>query len=188
MITTVPPPTLAPQDDDPVRAALTSAIVRQDLIAQAVSRLNRWLADRPKMVRLQEAEVIVNETLKRAWERRATFDPARDVGGWLHGILSNVASEKCRELRKQPAQLPEKIESAAREVSYGQEPGDLTRLLNHLNATDRNLVTWAVIENLSHKEIGERLNIREDASRQRLRRLLNDMKHEFQALLREGDR
>ena len=78
---THPPPAVAP-DDDPVAVALGDPATRRDLIAQAMSRLNRWLADRPRASRLQEAEEIANEVVERVLSNRAKYDSAR---GGLRG-------------------------------------------------------------------------------------------------------
>jgi len=43
-----------------------------------------------------EARDAAQEAFVRAWERRASFDPARDFGAWVLGIARNAAIDRLR--------------------------------------------------------------------------------------------
>jgi RNA polymerase sigma-70 factor (ECF subfamily) len=100
---TSPPPTAPP--DDPVVRTLSDPTVRQGLLGHALAILDQWLADRPRGVRLQEAEEIVQNTCVVVLTRQADYDPAvGTVVGWAHGILVRVAYSLARTVRRQAAQ------------------------------------------------------------------------------------
>jgi RNA polymerase sigma-70 factor (ECF subfamily) len=180
MTPAVPQPATAPPDD-PVRAALDDPGLRGELTAHALARLGTWLSDRPAVVRTDAAEEIVQEALRRAWDRRATFDPAAgsSVAGWVHGILNNALSEYCRALRKQPAQLPADPagwESLAGRMDPAGDTADVQTWLDQLPADQRRIVTLHHLDELSHREIGKQLGISEANSRIRLARAMLELR------------
>lgn len=187
-MTPVTAPTTAAPPDDPVRAALADPATGPALMAQAMSRLNRWLADLPRSRREQEAREVVDLTTARAWEVRATFDPAvGGAGAWLHGVLVRVLSEHCRKLRKLPAQPPADLDGRAARPDFGTDPGsDVIARLDRLRPDERALVEWAVFDDLSHRQIADRLKIREGTARVRLHRVLTKLEHSIRAERREG--
>jgi RNA polymerase sigma-70 factor (ECF subfamily) len=177
-------PTATAPPDDPVRAALADPATEPALFAQALSRLNRWLADLPLERRRQEAQDVVDQACLRALEKGRSFDPALgDVGAWLHGLLANVIREHCRKLRKLPAQPP------ADGAGWDHLEGRLTRgdaaraaaLLDRLTLDERNLVEWHYYDDLSFRHIGERLKISEGTARQRVHRTLAKLRRSVQA-------
>lgn len=184
---THPPPTAKP-DDDPIAVALGDPATRRDLLAQAMSRLNRWLADRPRASREQEAEEIVNEVVKRAWAGRAKYDPSRaGIRVWLGGFVPRVLAEYCRKLRKVEA-LPIAFQHRHREctIDVSFDGWNLDDALRQIPPEERKLVVWACVDELTHREIGDRLRITEDNSRQRLRRALAKLERIITSLRGEG--
>ncbi|HVK17095.1 MAG TPA: sigma-70 family RNA polymerase sigma factor [Fimbriiglobus sp.] len=180
MTPAVPQPATAPPDD-PERAALDAPELRGELTAHALARLGIWLSDQPAATRADAAQEIVQETLQRAWRRRDTFDPAAgtSLAGWTHGILNHVLSEHCRALRKQPAQPPADPagwEDLAARMDPAEDPAEVNDLLDLLPADRRQIVTLYYLNELSHREIGERLGISEVCSRVRLARALNELR------------
>lgn len=185
--TTHPPPT-APPEDDPVVIALGDPATRRELLARAMSHLNRWLRDKPRGFREQEAEDIVNEVQKRAWAIRANYNPERgNVRAWLAGFVPRVLAEYCRKLRKAEA-LPIAFQHRLRgnAVDVSCEGWDLDDALERIPTEERNLVMWAIVDELTHREIGDRLRISEDNSRQRLRRILHKLERIITSQLGEG--
>ncbi len=185
--TTHPPPAVAP-DDDPVAVALGDPATRRDLIAQAMSRLNRWLADRPRASREQEANEIVDMVIERAWAGRAKYDAARaDVRAWVGGFVPRVLAEYCRKLRRAEA-LPIAFEHRHREsaIDVSFEGWSLDDALKRIPPEERELVVWACVDELTHREIGDRLKITEVNSRQRLKRALGKLERIITSLRGEG--
>lgn len=184
------PATTAPPDD-PVRAALSDPATEPALLAQALSRLNKWLADLPVTRREQEAKEIVDQARLRALEKSSSFDPALgEVGAWLHGILTNVLSEHCRKLRKLPVQPRAdgaNWESLEQRLSRG-DTAQLAALLDRLNPDERNLVEWAHFDDLTFRQIGERLKIPEGTARQRFHRTMTKLKRSVQSENSEDNR
>ena len=161
---------------DPIRAALDDPALWNRLSKHALCRLNRWLADKPRTRRVQESQEIVAETMKRAWQNRAVFNPAAGVvAGWVHGILVRVTNEHCRKLRKLPTQPPADFD--ARTATIVEPPiGDLTRYLERLSPEDRALIQWFHLDEDSHADIANRLGISEGTVRTRLCRAMARLK------------
>ncbi len=169
--------TLAAPPVDPVSAALQDPELRERLRAQVLCRLNRWLPDQPRTRRLQEAEEVIDRVLAIAWQKRDEFEPTRDVGAWVHGIAVRVASEACRKLRKQPAQFLPDADPRSVEAEDLSEPAfDPFALLDHLPPDDRIAVEGFFRFGWSHRQIGDRLGIREGTARQRLNRALSKLR------------
>jgi RNA polymerase sigma-70 factor (ECF subfamily) len=119
----------------------------------------------------------VQEASKRAWERRAEFDPNRSVAAWLHGILELVLYEHCRTLRKQPAQPaanPAAWDALAERLA--NDAGGLSELLDALPDNQRQIVTMHHLDGLSHEQIAAKLNISVGNSRIRLARAMGELK------------
>jgi RNA polymerase sigma-70 factor (ECF subfamily) len=172
MTPAVPQPATAPPDD-PVRAALNDSRILDELRKHAHVMLSRWLADRAASTWAEEAGDVVQETQQRALTMAATFDAARSVAAWLHGILINVVSEHCRKLRKLPLQQPDDPADWDRFTRRVDPTGDTAELLELLPEKQRRFVTMHLLDGLSHREIGRRLNISEGNSRVQLTRALN---------------
>ena len=77
---------------DPVREALTDAVVRNELLHHAEAILARRLVGRPAAVRSEAAIDAVQETQLRAMQKGNTYDAAAgSVRAWLHGIMGQVS-------------------------------------------------------------------------------------------------
>lgn len=160
---------------EPVLAALDDPDLRGRLRVHAGCLLNRWLADQPRTRRDQEADEIVNEALARAWEKRAAFDPAIGIAaGWVHGFVFRVLAEACEKLRKLPTQgIPDATELTVDPDEFDDEPDfDPFALLVHLPEDDRIAVEGFFRLGWSHRQIADRLGIREGTARQRVSRAL----------------
>ena len=162
---------------DPVRAGLGDPEVVERLKAQAMTRLNAWLADLPRERRAQQAEDVFQQTVERALARADSYDAAKgDVGGWLHGILVHVLKETCRKLRKQPAQAAlDRVPAAA--VPDAPDQFDPLTLLEHLSPDERVCVEGFYLQRWSHRQIADRLGIEVGTARARLRRALIKLRH-----------
>lgn len=172
MTPALPQPTTAPPDD-PVQAALTDTSMLEELRKHAYTKLSRWMTDRSPASWVEEARDIVQETIERALQLAAKFDPSRSVAAWLHGILDNVSSEHCRKLRKLPYQQPDDPGAWDRFTRQIDPSIDTADLLELLPEKQRRFITMHLLDGLTHREIGQRLNISECNSRVQLTRALN---------------
>lgn len=174
---TSPPPTAPP--DDPVGLALADPAVRGELLCHALAILDRWLADKSRVVRREEAEDIVQNACEVALRRRADYDPsAGTVAGWAHGILVRVAYSQARAVRRQAGQPADtaKWEQLATDLSDPADAVDATLdapvYLARLTTDQRALLDMRHRDGLELDQIAARLGISPGAVRVRLCRAL----------------
>lgn len=175
---TSPPPTAPP--DDPVCRALADPAVRGELLRHALAILDRWLADKPRAFRQEEAEDIVQNTCAVALRRQADYDPATGtVIGWTHGILVRVAYSQARSVRRQASQPadPAKWEQLATDMSAPPADAadatlDIPVYLARLTSDQRALLDMRYQDGLELDQIAARLGISPGAVRVRLCRAL----------------
>jgi RNA polymerase sigma factor (sigma-70 family) len=176
MSPTVTPPIAAPPDD-PVLAALNEPSLRLELKKHALACFSKHLANRPLALRIEEAEDAVQETLKRALASQCKFDPASGTAaGWIHGIMSKVCLETCRNLRSQPQQSPASLDAFPERSESPRSMSELTGLLDRLASEERQLVVWHHLDELSHLQISEKLGISPGACRVKLSRIMTELK------------
>jgi len=163
-------PSLAPPAN-PVRAALDNSIIAHKLRIHAMSRYRGVRVNREELI-----DDTINETIRVALEKGATFDPNRgSVAAWLYGIMNNVISEQRRKFHKQPVQLPTDLggwDSVVACLEVSDHSCELAKLLTALPPDQRKLITWHHLDGLSHEEIAVRLNISAENSRTRLARAM----------------
>ena len=135
----------------------------------------------------QEATKLTFDVVWRDWETVKEYPPERFLA-WLYGVAKNkikeirrdqppstesTSEEWCRalideeNLRKQP--LNEEEEDR-RFVQY------IDQICSQLKPKDLNLFQMRVIEEMSHREIGEKLGISENAAKLRWARLVDKLK------------
>lgn len=189
MSPSVSPPIAAPPGD-PARAALGNPALHFQLEKQAKAFFQRYLAARPRSFQLDEAGEAIQDACKRALDKSAKFDPAKgSTDGWIHGILQVVCCERCRLLNVRHQQIPDNSavwSSLEAKLDSDRNTEELSALMKELKDEDRQIVTWAYVEELSHIEIAEKLGISRGASRVRLSRALVALKH--LASEKEGER
>jgi RNA polymerase sigma-70 factor (ECF subfamily) len=171
----------------------------------ALYRFAMRLARRP-----DAADDLVQDTFMRAFRAFHTFVPGTNVRAWLFQILrhvfinryraervrrSEVAFESIAENRLQDASPGDPRGSDPESIVMGSIlPDDLRRALRELPQPFREAVTYAWIEELSYREIAERLSVPIGTVMSRIhrgRRMLQESLHEFAAARRlvvtEGD-
>jgi len=179
----------ATDSEDPLVKAFGDGAFQSQLERQALSRLNRRLSDMPMQRRQEEAKEIVQKCLTAACAAKQKYDPqAGPVCAWVHGFLVNELRSHCRKLRKQPVQLDghvgiwESIEEKLTDIDHSQA----SRLLDYLPADKRRMVEWYYLDELSYRQIGERLKIQEATARQQVRRAMKELRRRAQADEQEG--
>ncbi len=75
-----------PAEGDPLTVALNDPAGRTRLHNAARALLGKWCAHLSPAQRTAEAEVVVQEAITRAWERRDRLDPSRNVTIWDHRV------------------------------------------------------------------------------------------------------
>jgi RNA polymerase sigma factor (sigma-70 family) len=176
-------PAAAPPDD-PVREALVDTVLREELLKQALAVLGRCLPRPSAADRVDRADEALQETYVRALQRRATFDPTRSVGAWLHGIMIHVLSELTRPSRRSSGK--ESLDAGQWEqLAIDLAPAAADAVPNRLDATaylmmlppeHREVLQLRFYEGLSHDEIARRLGIGKGNARVRLCRALSYVK------------
>lgn len=124
------------------------------------------------------AEDLVQDTLLRAWERRASFREEASLRTWLHRILHNLAVDRSRRSAREV--VVEEVEERWRDDAYTVDPvavveraqlredlqDGLVRVPDHL----RTALVLHDIEGWTAHEIAEMHDISVGAAKQRLRR------------------
>ena len=128
-----------------------------------------------------EAEGVLAEVFRIAFERRATFDVERPLLPWLYGIAANVVAKHHRSETRRLAALSR---HAARDVAHSTDPGAragdavdagrqaarLLAALAELRPDERTVVLLHAWEDLGYAEIADVLGIPIGTVRSRLSR------------------
>ena len=116
----------------------------------------RWLQD------VEDAEVLVNDRLIRAWRQADRFDPARGrAGAWLFGIARHVATDRLRSRGRQPGPV---VEGAPDPIGHLDvdalaEAWEIAAALDRLPAVQREVLLLAYRDDLSQSQIAEVLGV-----------------------------
>ncbi len=126
-----------------------------------------------------EAQDLVQETARIAWQRRAQCLAGSDVAAWLAQIVRHTGANWRRKLAVQPRDLAELPELVARGDSAPtwpftrlQEdlPEDLSRALQSLPSVARACLLLHVVVGLSFPEIAKLLDLAENTAMSHARR------------------
>jgi RNA polymerase sigma-70 factor (ECF subfamily) len=171
--------------DHPVAVALNDPVVQTRLGNAARALLGKRAAELSPTQRTAEAEVIAQEAAARAWKHRDRFDASRDVVKWLVGFIVNVAREFAKRRSRDATSPPEDgpgLEALAVDPSRPVDdivPDRLLadHLLERLPPADRDIVRMKYWGEMTCAEIGERIDMQENAVRIRLYRAILKLKH-----------
>lgn len=115
----------------------------------------------------QEAEDMSQESFLRAYDRLATFDPARPFGPWIRRVAANYCLN--RLALRRPVTLPLEDEhevsqgTPRRQVEYAAEAADRAReirsALMRLTPHYRAVIELRHFQELSYNEIAQLLGI-----------------------------
>lgn len=173
MTTTALPSTPAPPADDPVRAAVAQPQTLDNLRRQAQALMSRRPRPRP------DADDVASATVERALKVAANFDPARcSVGGWLHGLLANVAREKVREFARHPHQPPawEPPARPATDLDLAEHRFMIERFLSKLDPVGQAAVKMRYLEEREYPDIAAALGVSPVNARMLVSRAITKMK------------
>jgi len=119
------------------------------------------------------AEDLVQDTLERAWRRRAEFTPATDLKPWLFAVLRNRAIDEYRKTRRSEgyaldAPLFKATEPA--DQHWRVLETELGRFITALPPGARDALMLVIGAGLTHKEAAEILGCPLGTLKSRIRR------------------
>ncbi len=117
---------------------------------------------------IDQAMDLVQDVFMLALSRSEELKSHPAPEGWLMKTLENLVRNERRRLSSREITLDPEIPVAVPEEDLGL----LEILPSGLLSKDRKILNWRFREELSHKEIGDRLGISENACRALLHRVL----------------
>lgn len=125
------------------------------------------------------AEDVTQQVFVRAWRSRSTYDPAKaPLGAWLVGIARNCITDAHTErTRRTRLTIAVAGEEAAAPMAEDVTDGLAERVmvageLDRLDEVPRTVMRLAFYEELSHREIAERLDLPLGTVKSHIRRSL----------------
>ena len=162
------------------------ALPHTDLVA-AIPRLRRYA--RVLTGEASRADDLVQDTLARAWEKRALWQAGTDLRAWLFTVMHNLFVNQRALARRDAANVsldgagaPETWQLAVRpNQQVHVELHEVLQQLGRLPAEQREVLLLAAVEELKYEEIAEVLDIpvgtvmsRLSRAREKLRRIVSD--------------
>lgn len=135
-----------------------------------------------------DAQDVLQETFVTAYRKIDSFNGQGSFEGWLRRIAVNNCLSKLRIDKKQfesENYVLDKEEIPSEEDDYLQKEETETNLLRALKELPdgyRTIINLAILEDYSHREIGELLNIAESTSRSQLARAKAALKLKLEQL------
>jgi RNA polymerase sigma-70 factor (ECF subfamily) len=140
-------------------------------VALTIADFNGMVADHgPAMYRLayrlvgdgHEAEDLVQEAFRSAWESRKLFRPDGGSRAWLASILRRRAADHWRR-RRPPAVVADdqhlEVERPAEDPCRDELTDEMQRALNRLPAELKETLLLVVVAELTHQEASEMLGL-----------------------------
>jgi len=172
-------------------AAIAAAFVRGD--EAALARVYaRWsplvytLALR-SLGDVGDAEDVTQKTFVAAWTGRASFDPSRArVSSWLVGIARNKIADT-HEARARIRRLREELSARSTPRDLISEDVDLAETLlvadelARLEPDAQRVMRYAFFDDLTHREIADRLDLPLGTVKSHIRRSLQRMRTRLEA-------
>jgi RNA polymerase sigma factor (sigma-70 family) len=173
---------MATTDQDLLREYVRSAseLAFRKLVETHVGLV--YSAARRQVLDPDSAQDIAQEVFTLLARKAATLAPETVLSGWLYRTTRHVASEWLRRERRRSRREGAAMESAqltAHENWRAIEPL-LDAAMASLRQADHDAVVLRFFENQSLKEVGQRLNISEDAAQKRLTRATAKLRQFFQ--------
>lgn len=133
------------------------------------------------------AEDLVQETLVKAWEKQASFQPGTNIRAWLFTILRNTYYSELRKRKREVEDVDGKM-TAELSVKAPQDGHmavrDLRTALDALNAEQREALILVGASGFSYEEAGEICGVAAGTVKSRVsraRQRLSDLLGETQA-------
>lgn len=116
----------------------------------------RWLQDEG------DAEELVSDTLIRAWQQAARFDPERgEVASWLFGIARHVAADRWRSRRRHASESLDDVQEPSHEMDADAigDAFDVGIALGHLTPDHRQVLLLTYGHDQTETQIASSLGI-----------------------------
>ncbi len=140
-----------------------------------------------------DPEDIVQETVVRAYDRFATFDPAKGAfRAWLFGIANNVMREILVQRASRPTesrrerttstvfdQLPDDATSISRRAARSEAVEKLVARLQQLDESEQRLFIFRALEGMRLDDIAAHLGVSGAALEKRWQRLVPKLEGVF---------
>jgi RNA polymerase sigma-70 factor (ECF subfamily) len=128
-----------------------------------------------------DAQEILQETFIKVYENRGKMNPQLPLAPWIKTITIRTAinflkSQKRMVLKENDDFFEAPQESLWQENEMKDEKNLLLKLLTEMPAGYRTVFNLFVLDNLTHKEIAEHLDISEGASKSQLSKAKNWIK------------
>jgi RNA polymerase sigma-70 factor (ECF subfamily) len=140
-----------------------------------------------------EADDLAQETFVRAFKSLACLQDPEQFARWLYGIAGHVAADaaRTRKRRREVGELDDAPELAAEDgaherVDADRESAQVFQALAELPEEQRLVLTLRYLEELSPKEIAERLGQPRGTVRSRLHHALAFLKQAFGLKVKAG--
>lgn len=121
----------------------------------------------------ETAADLVQETLAKAWQARASFAAGTNLGAWLFVIMRNQFHSEARRSWRQMTwdeKAAEKIAAPPSEQLWTVELGDVVRAIDTLSARQRDALILSAVGGLSSKDAAVILHCPPNAAKNRVHR------------------
>lgn len=132
----------------------------------------RYISDR------DSAQEVVQESFIKIFEKLSSYDKKGSLEGWLRRIVVNTAIDSIRKSKKDPFRTDNDNDFNLGAINPMEEQEDIDlfhlkaeiamEAIQELSPAYKTVFNLYVIENYSHKEIAEKLNISEGTSKSNL--------------------
>jgi len=132
-----------------------------------------------------DAEDAVQDAFVKLHQAAAGFRAASKVSTWLYRLLVNTCFDLLRKRRRRAADSLTDLDAASHPAEPGADPAlrvSLERSLARIGERPRTAFLLYAVEGLTHREIGEVLEVSETGSRS----LLFEARRQLQPLLLAG--
>ncbi|MCR5820726.1 MAG: RNA polymerase sigma factor [Bacteroidaceae bacterium] len=135
---------------------------------------------------IAEAEDVVQDTMLRAWERRAEWESIGNMQAWLTQICKNLSLDKRRHQKYQQPLTDESHEAEAAQHDDKESVAILHNLINQLPPPFDDLIRLRDIEGLSYHDIATQLSLSDEQVKVYLHRARQKLKEKYLQLQRFG--
>lgn len=128
------------------------------ILLDEIPRLRRYA--RALVGERSAADDLVQDTLERAWQRRAQWRPGSGVRPWLFGIMHNLRVDQLRRTSIATLPMDDDLDLPVRPTQNDAlEVRDLEAALQQLGEEQRTVLLLVAIEEMSYADVAETLGI-----------------------------
>lgn len=155
--------------------------------ASAYRTCNRYLSQHEDILS------VVNEGFLKVFQNLKKYDAKQgEVDAWVHRIMVNTAIDQIRkdkrkwQIRSEELTERDSLNHSFNEGFYDMEADEILSMIKRLPTVTRTVFNFIAIEEYSHKEVAQKLNISEGTSRWHLsearKQLKQHIRHQEKAL------